>query len=182
MALKSYRRLATNSRFLKGIGIESRLSDVLREDRLEAENQAAVEIDLTLATTFSEADPPAAIRLVADLLGSAIVLEYVALDKNFGEDGELARKPKYLRDKAEKILADLRAHVIGIPGSALYPVPDILPTVAAGEAKPITIHPGLAWGQMAQPRMTDEEKNAIDPERGRRAYDEEASLAGAYGL
>lgn len=187
MAVKSYRSLASNSRFLKGIAFDSASSTLTSEDRIDAENEAAQEIDRELATTFSTSDTPAVVRLLADLLGSAYVLDYLALAKNFGEDGEGARKPKYLRERAAKIIADLRAHAIGIQNAdgswnALYPSPTVLPAIVEGEAQPLTVARGLTWGQMAPPALSDVEARAMDPERGRRVDEQEASLAGAYGL
>jgi hypothetical protein len=187
VAIKSYRSLASNSRFLKGIAFDSGSSNLTNEDRVEAENDAAQEIDRELATTFSTTDTPGVVRLLADLLGSAFILDYLALSKNFGEEGEGARKPKYLRDRAAKIIEDLRAHAIGIQNpdgswNALYPQPNVLPSIEEGEAQPVTVDRGLSWGQMAPPAMSDNEKRALDTERGRRADEQEAALAGAYGL
>lgn len=185
---KSYRSLATNSRFLRGISFGGEDTDLTPEDATEAENLAAYEIDRELGTTFStgESAPPV-IRLLADMLGSAWVLDWLALAGNFGEEGEGAKKPEYLRSKARGIFEDLRAHKVGIQNTdgtwnALYPQPDILPTISEGGARPITIDVGLAWGQMAQPVMNDDERSALDPERARRADEAEASIAGSYGL
>ena len=78
-------------------------------------------------------------------------------------------------------------HKIGIQNTdgtwnALYPQPGILPTVGVGEAKALTVDPGLAWGQMAQPVATDAELRMLDADRARRAFDIEAAHAGAYGV
>lgn len=188
MAARSYRSLATNSRFLRGVSFDSGQSGLTKEDRVEAEDQAATEIDAALGTTFSTTSTPALIRLLADLIGSAIVLEFAALGVSFGGDGaEGAKKPEWLRGKALKIIEDLREHRIGIQhpdGSwdGLYPQPSVLPTIGVGAAKNLTVDPGLTWGQMAQGRMTDAEKLEIDPNRERRPNDLESSYAGAYGL
>ena len=189
MALKSYRRLDTDSRFLKGVLLEAKTSNFRREEREEAEHAAATEIDSRLSTTFDAYAPdyPPVVRLLADLIGSATILEWLALTGDFGPEGAGARKPSYLLKKAEAIFEDLIAHRRGLllaDGGyhPLYPSPDVLPTIAAGEARPLTVHPGLAWGQMAQPQMSDAEKRAWDVNRGRRAFDDEAALAGAYGL
>lgn len=189
MALRSYRSLATNSRYLHGIVFDSGESNLAKEDRLDAEDQAATEIDTALGKSFSTgANTPPLVRVLADLIGSAIVLEYRALSTNFGgENAEGARKPEWLRKKAKQVLDDLRAHTVGIQNvdgtwDASYPQPSILPTIGVGAAKNITVDAGLTWGQMAQGQMTDAEKTSLDPERGRRANDLEAALAGAYGL
>lgn len=187
MALRSYRSLATNSRFLRGLAFDSAGSNLSKDDRVSAEDQAATEIDAALGTTFSTSDTPPVVRLVADLLGSAIVLEYVAIAANFGEKGEGARKPDWLREKAKQILDDLRAHKIGIQNSdgtwnSLYPQPSVLPTIGVGAVRNITIDSGLTWGQMAQGAMTQDEQALYTPDRDRRPNDLEAAMAGAYGL
>lgn len=187
MAQRSYRRLESNGRFLKGTGIESQATDILREEGREAEDMAAMEIDAALGTRFTEGSEPPLIRLLADLIGSAYVLEFAAFGSSFGKDGEGTRKPDYLRRKAQQILDDLREHKTGLllaDGTyhALYPAPDVLPLAAEGPAKALTVDSGLTWGQMAQPTMSDAEKDAMDAERGRRTGDLEAAYAGAYGL
>lgn len=187
MAIKSYRSLASNSRFLKGIAFDTQSSSLTSDDRIEAENDAAEEIERELCKTFSTSSTPGVIRLLADLLGSAFILDYLALAKNFGEEGEGARKPKYLRERAARIFEDLRSHKIGIQNpdgswDALYPAPGVLPTIAEGEAQPVTVARGLTWGQMAPPTLSDGEARAMGEERGRRADEQEASVAGAYGL
>lgn len=188
MASKTYRSLATNSRFLKGIAFDHPSSQLTAEDRVDAENEAAFEIDRELGTTFTPSSVPPLVRLLGDLLGSAYILDYLALAKNFGADDEGARKPKYLRERATKIFADLRAHKIGIQNedgtwNALYPAPSILPTIGVGEANPVTVAQGLTWGQMAPPTLSQGDSDAMDgADRGRRADEQEAALAGAYGL
>lgn len=187
MALRSYRSLATNSRFLRGLAFDAGGSTLTKDDRQSAEDQAATEIDTALGKSFSTTSTPALIRVLADLIGSAIVLEYVALSGSFGEGGEGAKKPEWLRAKAKQILEDLRAHKVGIQNpdgtwDSAYPQPSVLPTIGVGGAKNITIDAGLSWGQMAQGQMTVEEKQALDPQRDRRSNDLEASLAGSYGL
>lgn len=187
MALRSYRDLTSGSRYLRGVAFNAGASNLRDGEREEAEHQATVEIDAALATSFTSGAAPAIVRLLGDLLGSAIVLEWLALQSNFGEDGEGARKPSYLRSKAKAILEDLRAHKIGIQNddgtwNALYPQPGVLPTIEVGAAKQITIDPGLTWGQMAQPVISQAEANALDPERVRRSTEAEAAYAGAYGV
>lgn len=189
MAFRTYRSLATNSRFLRGVAFDSGQSNLQKEDRQEAEDQAATEIDTALGKSFATgASTPPLIRVLGDLIGSAIVLEYIALGGNFGgQEAEGAKKPEWLRGKAMKIIEDLRAHTIGIQNAdgswdPAYPQPSVLPLISVGGAKNLTIDAGLTWGQMAQGQMTDDEKLALDPTRGRRANDLEAALAGAYGL
>lgn len=185
----SYRSLSSNSRFLRGTAFDSGESVLTSDDRASAELQAAVEIESGLGQTFTAApNAPPIIALIADLLGSAVILEFVALANNLGKDGEGAKKPEWLRKKAAQIIADLRAHKIGVAAAdgsypfPNYPAPSILPTVGLGAAKNISIDAGLQWGQMAQGRITDDEKAELDPTRGRNAMDAEAALAGAYGL
>ena len=188
MSQRTYRSLATNSRFLRGVAFDAGGSNLTKEDRTEAELQAAVEIESALGKSFA-APPstPALIALLGDLLGSAVVYEYIALQGNLGEKGEATNKPAYLRKKAQQIIDDLRDHKIGIENpdgsfDSSYPSPSVLPTVGVGGAKNITIDPGLTWGQMAQGAITDDEKRAIDPNRERIGNGQEAALAGAYGL
>lgn len=187
-AVASYRTLGTNSRYLRSVAFDAGPSGLTADDRKDAERQAAVEIEMRLARAFSAPpNTPPVISLLGDLLGSAILFEYMALSLSFGKDGEGARKPDFLRKKADKIFEDLRAHKIGVQNldgsfDALYPSPSVLPLVALGDAKNITVDPGLTWGQMAQGVITDDEKRALDDSRGRRANDLEAALAGAYGV
>lgn len=185
----SYRQLATNSRFLRGAAFTSGDSVLHEADRKEAELQAAVEIETGLGCQFTAApDAPPIIALLGDLIGSAVIFEYLAISANMGKDESATNKPTYLRKKAQQILDDLRAHKIGVQAAdgsypyPLYPAPSVLPLIGLGEAKNITIDAGLAWGQMAQGKMTSEEKEALDTTRDRRAFDLEASFAGAYGL
>jgi hypothetical protein len=186
--MKSYRPLATNSRFLRGIAFESTESNLKTEDRIEAENLAAVEIDSALSTTFTVApNAPPVIALLGDLLGSAYLYEFIALQGNLGEKGEATNKPVYLRKKAQQIIDDLRAHKIGVQNidgswNSRYPQPSVLPLCTVGAAKNVSIDAGLTWGQMAQGRMSDDEKRQLDPNRDRRPNEMEAALAGAYGL
>lgn len=185
----SYRSLTTNSRFLRGVAFDSGDSALTKADTDAAELQAAIEIETELGTTFTAApSAPPIVALLGDLLGSAIIYEFVALQGNLGEQGEALNKPKYLRKKAKQIIDDLRSHKIGVQASdgsypnALYPQPSILPTIGLGEAKNIAIDAGLEWGEMAQGRMTTIEKQSLDETRERRPYDLEAAFAGAYGL
>ena len=185
MANKSYRELVANRRYLRGYSLGPEEMD---EERVEAENDAAAQIDAVLGKTFSTTSTPAVIRLVADLLGSANLLDYVAFAKDFGADGEVTYKSGFLRTKAQAILDDLRAHKLGILNpdgtwDSLYPAADVLPFAALGEAKPVTIVPWLSWGQMAQPKGTEEERSALDGDTRERYSDPlEAALAGAYGI
>lgn len=188
MADKVYRTLATNTRYLRGIAFESGQSQLTKDDLTPAQNQAAVEIDAALGKTFSAwPNTPPLVALLADLIGSSVILEYVAVGGNFGEKGEAKFKPDWLRKKAAKIIEDLRSHAIGIlniDGSydALYPQPSVLPLASVGDAKNITIDAGLTWGQMAQGGMTNAERLELDPTRERRASEMEASYAGRYGV
>lgn len=188
MADKVYRPLATNTRYLRGVAFESGESQMTKDDVLPAQTQATVEIDTALGKTFTVwAGTPPLVALLADLIGSAVILEWVALPKNFGEKGEGVFKPDYLRKKAQQIFDDLRSHTIGILNvdgtwDPLYPQPSVLSFAAIGEAKNITVDPGLTWGQMAQGGITTAEKQYLDPTRDRRANELEAAYAGRYGV
>lgn len=187
MASRSYRRLSANQRYLRGISWNAADSDVTDQERVDAEDVAATEIDHALGKQFSTSDPQPIIRLLADLLGSAYMLEYVSSGPDMGERGESRYKPDYLREKAQQIIDDLRSHKAGIQAAdgtwdADYPQPDILPTVLEGASRALTIDVGLAWGQMAQPKMTDAEKTDLDTTRGRRSDEMVSALAGAYGV
>lgn len=185
---KTYRTLASNSRFIRGLGIDAADSEIPKQERIDAEDLAAIEIDSALCKTFDVyPDAPPIVQLLGELLGSAFLYEFLALEGDFGEEGEARFKPEYLRKKADQILADLREHKRGIQAidgtfDSDYPQPALLPKIKAGASKPITIDPGLAWGEMAQPVMSDAEKTALDTTRARRSDEAVAALAGAYGI
>lgn len=185
---KCYRSLATNTRYLRGIAFESGQSQLTKDDLVPAQHQAAVEIDAALGKTFGVwPNTPPLVALIADLIGSAVILEYVAVGGNFGEKGEARFKPDWLRKKATQILEDLREHKVGILNldgtyDSLYPQPSVLSMASVGDAKNIAIDAGLTWGQMAPGGMTNAERLELDPTRERRATELEAAYAGRYGV
>jgi len=183
----SYRTLDANRRYLRGLALGGQMGVLDNDERKDAEQKAAAEIETRLGKTFSTSSTPQIIRHLADLLGSAYLMEFAASDADYGsEDGDGERKSKALRKEALAYFDALRAGSIGIINpddtwDGTYPQPQIRPTITVSEAKPVTILPTVSWGNMASPRPTEDEADAVDSDtRERRADADESSNSGDY--